>query len=202
MIYLDQVSLDKIYRLLEEQKASNEILHQIGKRLKARRQFFAPAVTTIRPKKIVNTAEETPRPPIISVETENVVGLEENIQVSEPKIDSEEYSSKECSNDEQGQDRGLVSKIMPLDMIIGDEADMEKSRSAKLFELKAEIGEIIMPGGHNNCSTHSATDNKFFAKLKIFGENPLFGREQNQFENFDINLSRLGIKHRWPPPLY
>ncbi|KAM2933903.1 hypothetical protein FF1_041788 [Malus domestica] len=77
-------------------------------------------------------------------------------------------------------------------MIIGDKADMEKSRSAKLLELKAEIGEIIMPGGHNNCSTHSAAENeKYFIKLKIFGENSLFGLR-----------SRLGIKHRWPPPLY
>ena len=119
-----------------------------------------------------------------------MVGLEENIQVSEPKINLENDSSEECSNDEQGQDKGLVPKIMPLDMIIGDKADMEKSRSAKLFELKAEIGEIIMPGGHNNCSTHLTVENKkYFVTLKIFGEIFSFGLK-----------SRLGITHRWPPP--
>ncbi|KAM1755842.1 hypothetical protein COP2_008322 [Malus domestica] len=75
-------------------------------------------------------------------------------------------------------------------MIIGDEADMEKPRSAKLFELKAEIGEIIMPGGLNNCPTHSAADNeKYFAKSKVFGDDSLFGLERNQIENFDIKRS-------------
>ena len=162
-------------------------------------QFFAPATIKIRPKKIVETAEEKPRPPVFSVETESVVGLEENIQVSEPQIDLENDSSKECSNDEQGRDIGLAQETTPIDMIIGDKADIERFHSAKLFELKAEI----MPGGHNNCSTHSAAENKkYFAKFKIFGENSLFGLERNRFEDFDINLSRLGIKHRWPPPLY
>ena len=100
-------------------------------------------MTTIRPKKIVNTAEETPRPPIISVETESVVGFEENIQVSEQKINSEKDSSEECSDDEQSRYTCLAGKTTPIDMIIGDKTDMEKSHSVKLFELKAEI----MPGG-------------------------------------------------------
>ena len=82
-----------------------------------------------------------------------------------------------------------VEQTTPIDM----------SHLAKLFELKAEI----MHGGHNNCSTHSAAENeKNFAKLQIFGENPLFGLERNQFENFDVKRSRLGIKHCWPLPLY
>ena len=52
-------------------------------------------------------------------------------------------------------------------MIIGDKSDIRKSHSAKLFKLKAEIGEIIMHGGHNNCSTHSAVENeKYFTNQK------------------------------------
>ena len=42
---------------------------------KVGRQFFAPATTNIRPKKIVKMAEEEPRPPVFSVEMEIVVGL-------------------------------------------------------------------------------------------------------------------------------
>ena len=89
----------------------------------------------------------------------------------------------------------LDAETTLIDMIIGD----KKSRSAKLFELKAEI----MLGGHNNCSTHSAAENeKYFTKSKIFWKNSLLGLERNQFENFDAKRSRLGIKHRWPPPEY
>ena len=87
-------------------------------------------------------------------------------------------------------------------MVIGDKVDIKKSHSAKLFEFKAEIGEIIIPGGHNNCSTHSVVENeKYFSKTEIFGENSLFGVERNQVENFNIKISRLGIKHCWPPPV-
>lgn len=58
-----------------------------------------------------------------------------------------------------------------------------------------------MPGGLNNCPTHLATDNeKYFAKLKLFGENSLFDLERDQFENSGIKRSRLGIKRRWPLP--
>ena len=132
-----------------------------------------------------------------------MVGLEENVQVSEPEIDSENDSSEECSNDEHGQDTVLDAETTPIDMIIGDKADIKKSHSTKLFELKAKIGEIIMPGGHNNCSTHSAIENeKYFSKSEIFGENSLFGLERNQVENFNIKISRLGIKHRWPPHVW
>ncbi|KAM1677829.1 hypothetical protein ACFXTN_034614 [Malus domestica] len=128
-------------------------------------QFFALATIKIRPQEIAKMAEERPRPPIILLETENLVGLEQKVQVYEPKIDLNSDSSKECSNDEQGRDIGLAGKNMPIDMIIGDKADIEKSHSTKLFELKAEIGEIIMPWGRNNCSTHSAAENKkYFAK--------------------------------------
>ncbi|TQD85140.1 hypothetical protein C1H46_029314 [Malus baccata] len=166
-------------------------------------QFFAPATIKIRPQKIVKMAEEICRPPVVSVETQSVVGLKEKVEVSEPKIDSKNDSSEECSNDEQCQDMVLDAETMTIDMVIGDKADMEKSHSAKLLELKAKIGEIIMPGGHNNCSTHSAADDKkYFAKSKIFGGNSLFGLERNQFEDFVITRSRLGIKHRWPPPDY
>ena len=73
-----------------------------------------------------------------------MVGLEENVQVSEPQIDSENDSSEECSNNEQGRNIGLAQETTTIDMIIGDKADMEKSRSAKMFELKVKI---IMPGG-------------------------------------------------------
>ena len=97
----------------------------------------------------------------------------------------------------------LDAETTPIDMIIGDKAEIKKSHSAKLFELKAEIGEIIMHGGHNNCSTHSAVENeKYFSKSEIFGENSSFGLKRNQIENFDIKTTRLGIKHRWPPPDY
>ena len=41
----------------------------------------------------------------------------------------------------------LDAETTPIDMIIGDKDDIKKSHSAKLFELKAEIGEIIMLGG-------------------------------------------------------
>ena len=83
-------------------------------------------------------------------------------------------------------DMVLDAETTPMDMVIGDKADMEKSHSVKLFKLKAEI----MPEGHNNCSTHSAAKNeKYFAKSKIFGENSLFGLEKNQVENFDIKRS-------------
>ena len=44
-------------------------------------------------------------------------------------------------------DMVLDAETTPIDMIIGDKADMEESRLAKLFELKAEINEVIMPGG-------------------------------------------------------
>ncbi|KAM1154127.1 hypothetical protein ACFX19_037152 [Malus domestica] len=184
---------------------------------KAGGQFSAPAVIRHRPKKIVNLAEEQrppifsveaenmvgqedkPRPPIFSVETESVVGLDEEIQVFEPQIDSENNSSKECSNDERGRDIGLAQESTPIDMIIGDKVDMEKSYSAKLFELNAEI----MPGGHNTCSTHSAAENaKYFTKSEILGDDLLFGFGKCQSENFDVKRSRLGIKHRWPPPDY
>ena len=166
-------------------------------------QFFPPAKIKIRPKKIVETAEEKPRPLVVSVETESVVGLEERVQVFESKIDLENDSSTKYSNDEQGQDTILDVETTPIDMIICDKADIKKSYSAKLFELKAEIGEIIMPRGHNNCSTHSAVENeKYFSKLEIFGENSLFGLERNQVENFNIKISWLGIKHRWPSPVY
>ncbi|KAM1514265.1 hypothetical protein ACFX1Z_025599 [Malus domestica] len=141
-------------------------------------QFSTPATNKIRPKKIVEMAEEKPRPPVFSVETEIMVGLEENFQVSEQKIDAE---------------------TMPIDMIIGDKADMGKSHSAKLFELKAEI----MFGGHNNCSTHAAAENeKYFTKSEIFGDDFLFGFGKCQSENFDVKRSQLGIKYRWPPPDY
>ena len=114
---------------------------------KARGQFFAPVTTNIRPKKIVEMAEEVPRPPVVSVEIESVVGLEEKVQVFEPEIDLENGSSEECSNDEQDQFTVLDAETTPIDMIISDKADIKKSHSAKLFDLKAEIGEIIMPGG-------------------------------------------------------
>ena len=97
-------------------------------------QFFAPATTNIRPKKIVEMAEEIPKPPVVSVETESVVGLEEIVQVSESKINLENDSSAERSSDEQGQDTVLDAKTTPIDMIIGDKADIKKSHSAKLFE--------------------------------------------------------------------
>ncbi|KAM2151439.1 hypothetical protein ACFX1R_045882 [Malus domestica] len=165
---------------------------------KAGGQFFAPAVIRHRPKKIVNLAEEQ-RPPIFSVETGSVVGLEEKVKVSEPQIDSENDSSEECSNDERGRDIGLAQESTPIDMIIGDKVDMEKSYSAKLFELNAEI----MPGGHNTCSTHSAAENaKYFTKSEILGDDLLFGFGKCQSENFDVKRSWLGIKHRWPPPDY
>ena len=141
---------------------------------------------------------EEQRPPIFSVKTESVVGLEEKVKVSEPQIDSENDSPEKCSNDEQGLDIGLAQETTPIDMIIGDKADIEKFHSAKLFGLEVEINNVIMPEGHNNCLTYSAAENeKYFAKSKIFGENSLFGLERNQFENFDIKRSRLGIKHRW-----
>ena len=125
-----------------------------------------------------------------------MVGLEERVQVSESKFDLENDSSAKCSNDKQGQDTVLDAETTPIDMIIGDKVDIKKSHSAKLFELKAEIGEIIMPGEHNNCLTHSAVENeKYFSKLEIFGEKSLFGLKRNQIEDFDIKRSRLGIKH-------
>ena len=37
---------------------------------------------------------------------------------------------------------------------------------------------------------------------KYLEENSLFGLERNQVENFNIKISRLGIKHIWPPPVY
>ena len=166
---------------------------------KTRGQFFAPTTIKVRPQKIDKTAEEEPRPPAVSVETKSVVGLEERVQISESEIDLENGSLEECSNDEQDQFIVLAEQTTPIDMIIGDTADMEKSRSVKLFELKAEV----MLGGHNNCSTYSAAENeKYFSKTEIFGENSLFGLERNQVENFNINISRLGIKHRWPPPIW
>ena len=159
-----------------------------------------------------------------------MVGLEEKVQISESQINLENDSSEECSNDEQDRymasdhkttsidmvldekttsidmvigDMILEAETTQIDMIISDKADIEKSQSAKLFKLKAEIGEIIMPGGHSNCSIHSAAnDKKYFAKSKVFGGDSLFGLEQNQFQNFVITRSWFGIKHRWPPPLY
>ncbi|XP_048432611.1 uncharacterized protein LOC103940786 [Pyrus x bretschneideri] len=71
-------------------------------------------------------AEVEPRPPVFSVETEIVVGLEEKVPVSEPQINSENYSLDECSNDEQGQDMILDVETMTVDMVIGDKVDMEK----------------------------------------------------------------------------
>ena len=70
-------------------------------------QFFAPATIKIRPKKIIEMAEEKPRPPVVSVETESAIGLEERVQISKSKIDLENDSSAECSNDEQSQDTVL-----------------------------------------------------------------------------------------------
>ncbi|TQD94885.1 hypothetical protein C1H46_019487 [Malus baccata] len=181
-------------------------------------QFSAPATVKLRPRKIVKMAEEEPRPHVCSVETESVVGLKEKVQVSDPKIDSGNDSSNEYSNDERGQytaldekttsidmvigDMILEAETTQIDMIIGDKADIEKSQSTKLFKLKAEIGEIIMPGGHNNCPTQSATDKTSFIKPNVFGDVILFDFEKSQTENFDIKRSQLGIKHRWPPPLY
>ena len=204
---LNRVPLDEIWHLFKESSARyakflEERIRVLDKRLEARGQFFAPATIKIRPQKINETAEEEPRPPAVSVETKSVVGLEERIRISESETDLENGSSEGCSNDEQDQFIVLAEQTTPIDMIIGDTADMEKSRSAKLFELKAETGEIIMPGGHNNCSTHSAVESKKFTKSEIFGENYLFGLERNQVENFNIKISRLGIKHRWPPPVY
>ena len=113
-----------------------------------------------------------------------MVGLEEKVHISEPQIDSKNDLSDECSNDEQGRDIGLAEKATPIDMVIGDKADMEKSCSVKLFELKAEIGEINMSGGHKYYSAHLAAENKkYFAMSNVFGENSLFGLERNQFEN-------------------
>ena len=132
-----------------------------------------------------------------------MVGLEERVRISESEIDLENGSLEECSNDEQDQFIVLAEQITPIDMIIGDKADIKKSHSAKLFEFKAEIGEIIMPRGHNNCSTHSAVENeKYFTKSKIFEENSLFGLERNQVENFNIKISQLGIKHGCHPPVW
>ena len=79
-------------------------------------------------------------------------------------------------------------------MIIGDTANMEKSNLAKLFELKAEINEVIMHGGHNNCSTHSTADEKYFTRSKIFGGHFLFDLVQNLISNISIERSRQGIK--------
>ncbi|KAM1004402.1 hypothetical protein ACFX2C_004603 [Malus domestica] len=162
MIYLDQASWDEFHRLLKEQKQLFERWDRISERQEAGGQISTPATTDIRPKKIVNLAEEQ-RPPIFSVETESVVDLEEKVQISESQINLENDSSEECSNDEQDRytasdhkttsidmvigDMVLDAETMPIDMIIGDKADMGKSRSAKLFELKAEIDEIVMPGG-------------------------------------------------------
>ncbi|KAM1230186.1 hypothetical protein ACFX2G_041269 [Malus domestica] len=106
---------------------------------KTGRQFFASATTNIQPKKIVEKAEKEPRSPVFVVETEIMVGLEEKVQVSEQKIDLKNDSSDECSNYEQGRDIGLAEKTTPIDMIIGDKADMEKSRSVKLLELKPKL---------------------------------------------------------------
>ena len=149
---LNQVPLDEICRLFKESseryaKFLEEYCRVIDKRLEAGGQFFTPATIKIPPKEIVETAEEIPRPPIVLVETESVVGLEERVQVSESKIDLENGSSEECSHDEQDQDTILDAETTPIDMIIGNKADIKKSHSPKLFELKAEIGEIIMPGG-------------------------------------------------------
>ncbi|KAM2255754.1 hypothetical protein ACFXTI_046187 [Malus domestica] len=176
MIYLNQASWDEFHRLLNEQKQRFEIWGRISERQEAGGQIYAPATIKIRPQNIVETAKEEPRPSAFSVETESVVGLEEKFQVFEPEINLENDSSEECSNDEQDrytasnhkitsidmviEDIDLAAKTTPIDIIIGDKADMEKFRSATLFELKAEIGEIIMSGGHNNCSTHSAADKK------------------------------------------
>ena len=163
MIYLDQASKDESHRLLKKQKQLLERLGRIFERQEAGGQISTPATTNIRPKKIVNLAEEQ-RPPIFSVEIESVVGLEEKVQISESHINLENDSSEECSNNEQGQDMVLDVKTTPIDIIIGDKGDMEKSHSATLFELKADINGVIMPGGHNNCSTHSAAKNeKYFA---------------------------------------
>ena len=87
--------------------------------------------------------EEKVRPPIFSVKTESLVGLEEKVQVSEPntKINSENDSSKECSNDEQGRYTISVEKTMTVDMVIGDKPIMEQSRSAELFELKRKLAK-------------------------------------------------------------
>ena len=205
---LNRVPLDEIWHLFKESSARyakflEERIRVLDKRLEAGGQFFAPATIKIRPQKIDETAEEEPRPPAVSVETKSVVGLEERVRISESEIDLENGSSEECPNDEQDQFIVLAEQTTPIDMIIGDKADIKKSHSAKLFELKAEIGDIIMPGGHNNCLTHSAVENeKYFSESEIFGENSLFGLERNQVENFKIKISRLGIKHRWPPPVY
>ena len=90
---LNQVPLDKIWRLFKESaekydKFLEEYCRVFEKRLEAGGQFFASATIKIRLKKIVETAEEEPRPLVCSVEIESVVGLEENVQVSEPEIDS------------------------------------------------------------------------------------------------------------------
>ncbi|KAM1064680.1 hypothetical protein ACFX15_028134 [Malus domestica] len=218
MIYLDQASWDECHRLLKKQKQLLERLGRIFERQEAGGQISTPATTNIRPKKIVNLTEEQ-RPPIFSIEIESVVGLEEKVQISESQINLENDLSEECSNDEQDRytasdhkttsidmvigDMVLDVETTPIDMIIGDKADMGKSRSAKLFKLKAEIDEIIMPGGHTNCSTHSVADvKKTFVKPSIFGDDCLFGSMQNLIGCVDIQRSRLGIKHRWPPPLY
>ncbi|TQD72867.1 hypothetical protein C1H46_041606 [Malus baccata] len=100
MIYLDRASWDECHRLLKKQRQLLEKLGRISERQEAGGQISTPATTNIRPKKIVNLAEEQ-RPPIFSVETESVVGLEENVSVSEPQINLENDSSEECSNDEQ-----------------------------------------------------------------------------------------------------
>ncbi|KAM1607955.1 hypothetical protein ACFX1Z_028474 [Malus domestica] len=142
MIYLDQASWDECHRLLKKQKQLLERLGRISERQEAGGQISTPATTNIRPKKIVNLTEEQ-RPPIFSVETDSVVGLEEKVQISESQINLENDSSEECSNDKQDRytasdhkttsidivigDMVLHVETTPIDMIIGDKADMGKS---------------------------------------------------------------------------
>ncbi|KAM1686085.1 hypothetical protein ACFX2K_034227 [Malus domestica] len=145
MIYLDQASWDEFHRLLKEQKQRFKRWGRISERQKVWGQISNPATIKIRTQHIVKMTEETPRPFVVLVKIASSVGLEKKVQVSKLKIDLENDSSEECSNDEQGRDIDLAGKTTPIDMIIGDKDDLEKSHSAKLFELKAEIGEIIMP---------------------------------------------------------
>lgn len=71
-------------------------------------------------------------------------------------------------------------------MVVGSFAIMKRSRLAKLFKLKAKIGNMIMLGVYNS-STHLVAENKkYLAESRIFGDDPLLGLEWNQSKNVDI----------------
>lgn len=62
-------------------------------------------------------------------------------------------------------------------MVIRDKANMEQYHLVELFELKANIGEVTMLGGHNNLEYFASENKKYLAKWRIFGVDPLLGLE-------------------------